>query len=129
MGNRRVQLMYPRRSTLFGLMIVAIGFRLAPYVLHNFGVSIDPGSTVYPWNFSPILPLCLFGAACYRSCTTAWLAPLTIYGGGRSWNLASDRQGRLGDLRRAAGVVSFGGHGCGVRILFARGAIPGRELR
>ena len=75
-------MMYPRRSTLFALMIVAIGFRLAPYVLHNFGVSIDPGSTVYPWNFSPILPLCLFGAAFYRSRTTAWLAPLAIYGAG-----------------------------------------------
>ena len=72
-------MMHPRRSTLATLVIIAIGFRLAPYLLHSAGVPIHPGSTIYPWNFSPLLPLCLFGAACYATRTMAYLAPLTIY--------------------------------------------------
>ena len=32
-----------------------------------------------PWNFSPILPLCLFGAACFANRAVAYLAPLAIY--------------------------------------------------
>lgn len=57
----------PRGSTLAIVIAVAIGFRLAPYLLHSFGLQIDPNDTLYPWNFSPILPLCVFGAACYAS--------------------------------------------------------------
>lgn len=69
----------PRGSTLAIVIAVAIGFRLTPYLLHSFGLQIDPNDTLYPWNFSPILPLCLFGAACYASRSAAFLAPLAIY--------------------------------------------------
>ena len=71
--------MHPRPSTLVTLIVIAAGFRLAPYVLHGLGVSIDPASTVYPWNFSPLLPLCMFGAACFASRGMAYLMPLAIY--------------------------------------------------
>ena len=71
--------MQPRGSTLAALVLVALAFRLAPYVLHLFGVPIDPANTDYPWNFSPVLPLFVFGAACYASRRAAYLAPFAIY--------------------------------------------------
>ena len=71
--------MHPRPSALVTLIVIAITFRLAPYVLHGLGVAIDPVNTVYPWNFSPILPLCVFGAACLGSRGMAYLAPFAIY--------------------------------------------------
>ena len=69
----------PRPITLAMLVAIAVGFRLMPYLLHELGVPIDPENTVYPWNFSPILPLCIFGAACFAKRTVAYLAPLAIY--------------------------------------------------
>lgn len=69
----------PRPVTLAMLVVIAVGFRLMPYLLHALGVPIDPENTVYPWNFSPILPLCIFGAACFSRRTVAYLAPLAIY--------------------------------------------------
>ena len=69
----------PRPVTLAMLVVIAVGFRLIPYLLHTLGVPIDPENTVYPWNFSPILPLCIFGAACFAKRSVAYLAPLAIY--------------------------------------------------
>ena len=69
----------PRPVTLALLVVIAVGFRLLPYLLNTLGVPIDPENTVYPWNFSPILPLCIFGAACFAKRTVAYLAPLAIY--------------------------------------------------
>ena len=69
----------PRPVTVAMLVLVAVGFRLIPYLLHQLGVSVDPANTVYPWNFSPILPLCIFGAAVFAKRTVAYLAPLAIY--------------------------------------------------
>ena len=40
---------------------------------------IDPANTEYPWNFSPVLPLCGFGAACYAPRRAAYLAPFAIF--------------------------------------------------
>ena len=71
--------MHPRLSALATMIAVAVGFRLAPYVLPSFGVSIDPESTVYPWNFSPLLPLCVFGSACFARASSAYLVPLAVY--------------------------------------------------
>ncbi len=68
-----------RGSTLAGFVLVALAFRLAPYVLHAVGIPIDPASTAYPWNFSPVLPLCVFGAACYATGRAAYLVPFAIY--------------------------------------------------
>lgn len=69
----------PRPVTLAILVAIAVGFRLMPYLLHALGVPIDPENTVYPWNFSPILPLCIFGAACFARRSVAYLAPMAIY--------------------------------------------------
>ncbi len=69
----------PRIATLALLVLAALGFRLAPYLLHALGIPFDPASTAYPWNFSPILPLAVFGAACYRRRGLSLLVPFGIY--------------------------------------------------
>ncbi|MYE12679.1 MAG: hypothetical protein F4X99_13700, partial [Gammaproteobacteria bacterium] len=108
-------MMQPRGSTLAVLILVALAFRLAPYVLHAFGVPIDPADTDYPWNFSPVLPLCLFGAACFATPRAAYLAPFAIY-------LAGDLGIWLLTGRAARGM--YGAHP--VRyISVARGVVSG----
>ncbi len=71
--------MKPRRSVILAMLVVAVCARLAPYLLAQFGMPIDPERTTYPWNFSPILPLCLFGGACFARARTAYLLPLAAW--------------------------------------------------
>ncbi len=61
------------------LLAVAVGFRLLPYAMHSLGVPVDPENTLYPWNLSPVLPLCVFGAACFAKRSVAYLAPIAAY--------------------------------------------------
>ena len=94
-------MLQPRPLTVAMLVIVAVGFRLIPYLLHTLGVPIDPENTVYPWNFSPILPLCIFGAACFAKRSVAYLAPIAVYlagdlgiwliSGGADWAFYADQ--------------------------------------
>ena len=56
-----------RPIVLLVLLALSVAARLLPYALSTFGVPIDPANTIYPWNFSPILPICLFGGAVYAS--------------------------------------------------------------
>ena len=72
-------MLQPRGSAIAVLILAAIGLRLTPYMLNLLGMPIDQAVTLYPWNFSPVLPLCLFGAAFYASRTHALLVPMLIY--------------------------------------------------
>ena len=72
-------MLQPRASVIALLVVAAICFRLLPYLLHGLGMPIDAESTIYPWNFSPLLPLSLFGAAYFASRYVAFLIPLGIY--------------------------------------------------
>ena len=72
-------MLQPRASVIALLVVAAICIRLIPYLLHALGMPIDPENTVYPWNFSPLLPLSLFGAAYFASRYLAFLVPLGIY--------------------------------------------------
>lgn len=60
---------------LFGY---ALACRLMPYVLHNFGVSIDPATTWYPWNFAPLLALSMFSGACIADKRLSFGLPLLV---------------------------------------------------
>ncbi len=40
--------MKPWLSLILALLALVIAARLAPYALSHFGISIDPGNTVYP---------------------------------------------------------------------------------
>ena len=51
--------------------------RLIPYMLSGAGVEVDPSFGWYPWNFSPVLALCLFSGAAVRPRWAQVLVPLT----------------------------------------------------
>ena len=66
-----------RLPLLLAIVALSVGVRLAPYV---FGAhDAAPGSMAYPWNFSPILALSLFGGALYASRRLVYLVPLATY--------------------------------------------------
>ena len=66
-----------RLPVLLAIVALSVGVRLAPYV---FGAHhVDPGSMAYPWNFSPILALSLFGGALYASRRLVYFVPLATY--------------------------------------------------
>ena len=56
-------MLQPRPAVLGGLLALCVAMRLTPWVLSHFGLSIDPATTTYPWNFSPFLAVSLFGGA------------------------------------------------------------------
>jgi hypothetical protein len=69
-----MQQVRPRVFAAFVLLSVVV--RLVPYVLQQFGMSIDPQTTVYPWNFSPLYAICIFGAAMFADRRLAFALPL-----------------------------------------------------
>ena len=71
--------MKPRLSLILALLALGVAARLAPYALSHFGLSINPGNTVYPWNFSPILPVCIFGGAFYGRKIMVYAIPFATY--------------------------------------------------
>ena len=71
--------MKPRFSLILALLALGLAARLAPYVLSHFGISIDPENTAYPWNFSPILPVCIFGGAFYGRQIMVYAIPFATY--------------------------------------------------
>jgi hypothetical protein len=70
----------PRAWFLIGMILLAVSMRLAPWILGRFfGMSTDPETTIYPWNFSPMFAICLFGAAFYQEKRWSYLVPLCAY--------------------------------------------------
>lgn len=69
----------PRPLMLAGFLLLCAAFKLVPYVMSRFGLSIDPETTYYPWNFSPILPLCLFGAVYFGERKWSYFIPLAAW--------------------------------------------------
>ena len=57
------------------LMAWIVVVRLVPYVLLSFGVASTTVAMV-PWNFSPVMAICLFGGAKFLSRTWAFVVPL-----------------------------------------------------
>lgn len=73
---RRDWLIRTHGLLLGGLLAYVVAMRLVPWVLRNWGVPVDLGLSVYPWNFSPLPALFLFGGACFLQVRWAWLLPL-----------------------------------------------------
>ncbi len=69
----------PRLPVLLALLALSVVVRLVPYALSQLGVSIDHGNTVYPWNFSPILPICVIGGAFYAQPRLAYAVPFATF--------------------------------------------------
>jgi len=69
--------MFQPRPRFIALMVVyTVLARLTPWILWKNGMDIDPETTVYPWNFSPLMAICLYGAANYKNRQWAFLIPL-----------------------------------------------------
>lgn len=63
-----------------GLFAFTFVWRILPYTLEAFDVmKIDPGTTWYPWNFSPFMAVCLFGGACLSDRRWAFTGPLVVF--------------------------------------------------
>ena len=71
--------MKPRPSVILTLLAVSLAARLIPYVLAQFGMTLEPGATTYPWNFSPFLAICLFGGAIYARSRTVFAVPFAAW--------------------------------------------------
>ena len=69
-------MLQPRPWFLAAFVLYTVGIKLVPYVLYQFGMSIDPETTTYPWNFSPLYALCLFGAAHFAQTRWSYAVPL-----------------------------------------------------
>lgn len=69
----------PRTSVLLPLLALSLVVRLVPWTLALVGVSIDPARTSYPWNVSPLLPICLFGGAVLARARVAYAIPLATF--------------------------------------------------
>ena len=72
--QQNTKMLKPRLGTLIGFILLCILFRLFPYLFGN----VEPGKT-YPWNFSPILPLCLFGAAYMQQRGWSYAVPMIAW--------------------------------------------------
>lgn len=71
--------MKPRISILLGGIGLVILCRVIPYVLQSAGISFDVSSSTYPWNFSPALPVAIFGAAIFARKINSLVLPLAIF--------------------------------------------------
>lgn len=60
------------------LFVYALVCRLLPYILFNLGMSIDPATTWYPWNFAPLMAFSLFGGAVVADRRNAFLFPMGV---------------------------------------------------
>ena len=99
--------MKPRVVPVLVLLALSVTARLTPYLLSRLGMPLDPAGTAYPWNFSPILPLCIFGGACYAQPRLAYSIPFATLPARRPRDLGAHRALRLGVL-----FVSAGGLPC-----------------
>ncbi len=60
------------------LFAYALVCRLLPYVLGSFGMTLDPSQSWYPWNFSPLMAVSLFGGACAAERRWSIALPLLV---------------------------------------------------
>jgi hypothetical protein len=72
--DQKPKMLKPRWGALLGFILLCILCRLFPYMLGN----VEPGKT-YPWNFSPFMPMCLFGAAYISQRSWSYAVPLIAW--------------------------------------------------
>src|SRR5262245_2555431 len=68
----------PRFQFLLCLLVYTIAIRLMPYILMNADIKADPSVLYYPWNFSPLTAVCLFGGTFLPSRKMSFLIPLGV---------------------------------------------------
>lgn len=66
----------PRWKLVAFIFAYTIAMKLLPYVLYRMGMDVEKNFAIYPWNFSPIFAVALFGGAMYKWKTNALWIPL-----------------------------------------------------
>ena len=66
----------PRLQFLLSLIVYTIIVRMLPYVLINPDIKTNLTVLYYPWNFSPMTAMCLFGGAFLADRKMSFLLPL-----------------------------------------------------
>lgn len=92
--------------------------RLLPYLAEAMGMQIDPEFGAYPWNFSPVMALCLFGGSRFLRSGASWAV---AFGG----MLISD----LAILAIKGPAFAFSWITVGVYLGFGFGLLLGRKMR
>ncbi len=67
--------MQPRWKLVAFVIVYTAAMKVLPYVLTWFGFDIADAFNAYPWGFSPIFALGIFGAAIYKNKSLAIIAP------------------------------------------------------
>ena len=65
-----------RPQVFIAMLGLAVLFRLFPFLLISAGYELNEN---YPWSFSPMLPVCLFGAAFVGVRSIALLGPMMAW--------------------------------------------------
>ena len=60
------------------ILVYTVLVKLLPYVLFQYGMDVEKNFAIYPWNFTPMFAVCLFGGAFYQSRISAVLIPLGL---------------------------------------------------
>lgn len=66
----------PRWSFLAAMFGYLLAVRLLPYALPLAGIQVPPDIAYYPWNFSPMFAICLFGGAYFQDRRMSVALPL-----------------------------------------------------
>lgn len=75
-ASSEFRIRWPLAAVIFGY---TLGVRLLPYVLHKFGMQLDPDISYYPWNFSPAFAVCLFSGAFCTDRRLSGILPLGTF--------------------------------------------------
>ena len=69
----------PRTWFVLAFVTYALVIRLMPYLLPRIGIDVSLDHMIYyPWNFSPMMALCLFAGAHFGRRELACLCPLIV---------------------------------------------------
>lgn len=66
----------PRWKLVSFIFLYTVAVKVLPYVLYRLGMDVEKDFAIYPWNFSPIFAVALFGGAMYQSRGNVFAVPL-----------------------------------------------------
>ncbi len=68
----------PNKKIIAGLFAYCFLVKVFPFVLMHLGMDMQ-SETVYPWTFTPMFAVGIFGVALFRKKSTGFLLPLTAW--------------------------------------------------
>ena len=78
--STQTQITKPRWLLLSFILVLTVLFKVMPYALYRLmNIDIEQEFGIYPWGFSPMFAVCLFGGAIYRSRVTSLWIPMAVW--------------------------------------------------